>query len=63
MHRLALLAGQLTAVVALAACSTGYEDLPLPGSGVGGDTYEVTAVFDQARCSLRQFEYSAGTPG
>ncbi|KAA1419314.1 MCE family protein [Nocardioides humilatus] len=36
------------ATVGLAACSTGYKDLPLPGSDVGGDTYEVTAVFDQA---------------
>lgn len=40
------LAGLLAA--GLSACSTGYKDLPLPGSGVGGDTYEVTAVFDQA---------------
>lgn len=38
----ALMAGALT------ACSTSYKDLPLPGSGVGGDTYQVTAVFDQA---------------
>lgn len=34
--------------VGLTACSTGYKDLPLPGSNVRGDTYEVTAVFDQA---------------
>lgn len=32
----------------LTGCSTGYKDLPLPGSSVGGATYEVDAVFDQA---------------
>jgi phospholipid/cholesterol/gamma-HCH transport system substrate-binding protein len=38
------------ATVVLAACSGGpdYADLPLPGSGVSGDTYRVTAVFDEA---------------
>ncbi|WP_082573274.1 MULTISPECIES: MCE family protein [unclassified Nocardioides] len=35
-------------VVGLAGCSTGYKDLPLPGSAVGGETYQVSAVFDQA---------------
>ncbi|WP_182481094.1 MCE family protein [Nocardioides immobilis] len=34
--------------IGVAGCSTGYKDLPLPGSGVGGDTYQVSAVFDQA---------------
>jgi phospholipid/cholesterol/gamma-HCH transport system substrate-binding protein len=38
----------LLLAVGLTGCSTGYKDLPLPGSDVGGDTYEVTAVFDQA---------------
>lgn len=32
----------------LSGCGVGYKDLPLPGSGVGGDTYEVSAIFDQA---------------
>lgn len=32
----------------LTGCSTGYKDLPLPGSAVGGETYQVSAVFDQA---------------
>lgn len=34
--------------IGVAGCSTGYKDLPLPGSGVSGDTYQVSAVFDQA---------------
>lgn len=34
--------------IGLTACSTGYKDLPLPGSSVGGDTYQVSATFDQA---------------
>ena len=38
----------LLLALGLTGCSTGYKDLPLPGSRVGGDTYEVTAVFDQA---------------
>ncbi|TXL61269.1 MCE family protein [Aeromicrobium terrae] len=32
----------------LAGCSTSAQDLPLPGSRVGGDTYTVEAVFDDA---------------
>ena len=34
----------------LSACSSGpdYADLPLPGSGVSGETYRLTAVFDEA---------------
>lgn len=46
-----LVAGALAGLVVgtgLVGCSTGYKDLPLPGSGVGGETYEVEAVFDQA---------------
>ncbi len=37
-------------MVLLSACSSGpdYADLPLPGSGVSGDTYTLTAVFDEA---------------
>lgn len=40
----------LVCVVALVAtgCSTSAQDLPLPGSRVGGDTYRVDAVFDDA---------------
>lgn len=45
-------AAWLLAITMLAAgttaCSTGYKDLPLPGSGVGGETYQVSAVFDQS---------------
>lgn len=33
---------------AFTGCGTGYKDLPLPGSGVGGETYRVEAIFDQA---------------
>jgi phospholipid/cholesterol/gamma-HCH transport system substrate-binding protein len=38
----------LALAAALTGCSTGYKDLPLPGSNVSGDTYQVSAVFDQA---------------
>ncbi|KAA1426980.1 MCE family protein [Nocardioides antri] len=38
----------LLVAAGLAGCGTGYKDLPLPGSGVGGDTYHVDAVFGQA---------------
>lgn len=40
--------GVLAIATALTGCSTGYKDLPLPGSNVRGDTYQVSAVFDQA---------------
>ena len=42
---------RLVALVALAltaGCSTTAQDLPLPGSGVGGPTYRVVAMFDDA---------------
>jgi phospholipid/cholesterol/gamma-HCH transport system substrate-binding protein len=42
----ALLAGALA--LTLSACGPDYGDLPLPGSKVGGDTYTVSAVFDEA---------------
>jgi phospholipid/cholesterol/gamma-HCH transport system substrate-binding protein len=45
MKRLVLLG---VAGVVLAGCSTSAQDLPLPGSRVGGDTYSVEAVFDDA---------------
>lgn len=35
-------------VVGVAGCGTGYKDLPLPGSGVRGETYAVEAEFAQA---------------
>jgi phospholipid/cholesterol/gamma-HCH transport system substrate-binding protein len=39
----------LVALVALTAgCSTTAQDLPLPGSGVSGQTYRVVAMFDDA---------------
>ena len=46
----ARLAALLTLVLAgtLSACGPDYGDLPLPGSKVGGDTYRISAVFDEA---------------
>ena len=46
----ALLAGLLAVVLTgtLSACGPDYGDLPLPGSKVGGPTYRVSAVFDEA---------------
>jgi phospholipid/cholesterol/gamma-HCH transport system substrate-binding protein len=38
----------LAAAVSLTGCGVGYKQLPLPGSKVGGDVYQVQAVFDQA---------------
>jgi phospholipid/cholesterol/gamma-HCH transport system substrate-binding protein len=32
----------------LAGCGVGYKQLPLPGSKLGGDVYQVRATFDQA---------------
>jgi phospholipid/cholesterol/gamma-HCH transport system substrate-binding protein len=43
-----LLLALLLVVVGLTGCGIGYKDLPLPGSGVGGPTYQVEATFDQA---------------
>jgi phospholipid/cholesterol/gamma-HCH transport system substrate-binding protein len=45
VRRLALV---LTALVLLTGCGPTLADLPLPGSGVGGDTVEVTVEFDEA---------------
>jgi phospholipid/cholesterol/gamma-HCH transport system substrate-binding protein len=38
----------VTTTLSLAGCGVGYKQLPLPGSKVGGDVYQVRAVFDQA---------------
>lgn len=38
----------LAVAVTLAGCGVGYKQLPLPGSKVRGDVYQVQAVFDQA---------------
>jgi len=38
----------LAVTVGLAGCGVGYKQLPLPGSKVGGDVYQVQATFDQA---------------
>ena len=35
-------------LTALSACSTTMRDLPIPGTGVGGDTIEIRAEFDDA---------------
>jgi phospholipid/cholesterol/gamma-HCH transport system substrate-binding protein len=46
----ALVAALLALVLAasLSACGPDYGDLPLPGSKVGGETYTLSAVFDEA---------------
>jgi len=38
----------VTVATSLAGCGIGYKQLPLPGSKVGGDVYQVQATFDQA---------------
>lgn len=49
MTRSLLRAGLALAVaVSLAGCGVGYKQLPLPGSKVRGDVYQVQATFDQA---------------
>jgi phospholipid/cholesterol/gamma-HCH transport system substrate-binding protein len=49
MTRSLLRAGLALAVAAsLAGCGIGYKQLPLPGSKVRGDVYQVQATFDQA---------------
>lgn len=47
-RRLAVVVAMMAGLVS--ACSGGpdYSDLPLPGSGVSGETYRLTAVFDEA---------------
>jgi len=47
-RRVAHLVVAVAAVLSLAGCGLGYKQLPLPGSNVGGDVYQVRAVFDQA---------------
>jgi phospholipid/cholesterol/gamma-HCH transport system substrate-binding protein len=42
------LTAALLVTAGTAGCGAGYKDLPLPGSNVGGDVYQVRAVFDQA---------------
>lgn len=50
MNKLHALAATAIVTATLSGCSAGpgYKDLPLPGSGVRGDTYELDAVFDEA---------------
>src|SRR5689334_5706831 len=48
MRRIAHALLAVVAVVGLAGCGVGYKQLPLPGSKVRGDTYQVRALFDQA---------------
>lgn len=38
----------VAAVVVLAGCSVGVEQLPLPAPGIGGDSYHLSAVFSNA---------------
>ena len=45
--RLAVLLATVLAAT-LSACGPDYGDLPLPGSKVGGPTYRVSAIFDEA---------------
>lgn len=44
----AVLLALLALVLATSACSTTLGDLPLPGTGVSGDTMTITAEFDDA---------------
>ncbi|WP_067695393.1 MCE family protein [Nocardia jejuensis] len=46
--RRAVLALAVTATVAASGCGLTVESLPLPKPGVGGDTYTIHAVFDNA---------------
>lgn len=46
--KLALSVVTLVTVASLAGCGVGYKQLPLPGSDVAGDVYQVRATFDQA---------------
>ena len=48
MRQISRVAVALLAVVSLTGCGVGYKQLPLPGSKVRGDVYQVRAVFDQA---------------
>jgi phospholipid/cholesterol/gamma-HCH transport system substrate-binding protein len=47
-RRLSRIALTLVVMVSLAGCGVGYKQLPLPGSKVRGEVYQVRAVFDQA---------------
>ncbi|MDN5746094.1 MAG: hypothetical protein L0H31_13360, partial [Nocardioidaceae bacterium] len=42
------LAAAVVAMIVLSACSTTMRDLPIPGTGVAGDTIEVQAEFAEA---------------
>lgn len=46
--RLALAGAALALVGATTACSTSLRDVPLPGTGVSGDTMRLTMEFDEA---------------
>jgi len=48
MRRIARTVLALATAMSLAGCGLGYKQLPLPGSRVGGDVFQVVAVFDQA---------------
>ena len=49
MKRAAVLAAPVALVAVLASgCGPSMSDLPLPGSGVSGDTVEVKVQFDEA---------------
>ena len=48
MRRLGVVTALLAAVLAVTGCGPTMGDLPLPGSGVSGDTVTVRATFDEA---------------
>ena len=48
MRRLAAAAAVLVGAVVLSGCGPTMSDLPLPGSGVHGDTIEIKVQFDEA---------------
>lgn len=48
MRRLAAAAAMLVGAVVLSGCGPTMSDLPLPGSGVHGDTVEIKVQFDEA---------------
>jgi phospholipid/cholesterol/gamma-HCH transport system substrate-binding protein len=48
MRRVLVMLAGATALALVAGCGPGLADLPLPGSGVRGDTVEVKVVFDEA---------------
>ncbi len=48
IKRIALALGIAVMATTVSACGPDYTDLPLPGSEVPGDTYSLTATFDEA---------------